>query len=122
VDDVQGKIYWAGGWNSLDAGLLGRANLDGSDVETLYTGESLHFEDYPIDVEVDPLGGMMYWTGDMNWIARAPLDGGVAPEILLTTNGISGLALDVAIPEPGGIAIAAGPFVAVSLLSRRRRR
>jgi hypothetical protein len=122
VDNVHGKIYWAGGWNSLDAGLLGRANLDGSDVQTLYTGESLHFEDYPIQVAVDPLGGMVYWTGDMVWIARAPLDGGVEPQILLTTIGISGFALDVAVPEPGVIAIAAGPFAAVGLLSRRRRR
>jgi len=118
IDNIRGKLYWAGGWNELNAGLLQRANLDGSNVETLYTGQDLHFEDYPIDIEIDPIAGMIYWVGNMSWIARAPLDGGVAPQIIFSGMQIETMALDLQVPEPASLILFAG----AALLACRRSR
>ncbi|HEV8605235.1 MAG TPA: hypothetical protein VGQ99_07715 [Tepidisphaeraceae bacterium] len=117
IDLLHSKIYWAGGWNQLDAGLLQRSNLDGSNIETLYTGQELHFEDYPIDLEIDPLNNMIYWTGNMSWIARAPLDGSTPPQILLTAAPIESLALELSVPEPTTLTL----LLPIALLLLRRR-
>jgi hypothetical protein len=102
-DNVHGKLYWAGGWNNLNAGVLQRSNLDGSNVQTLYTGDELHFEDYTIDIEVDPIGGMIYWTGNSSWLARAPLDGGVEPQIIIPQGSFQSMELVLTIPEPASL-------------------
>ncbi|MHC4088344.1 MAG: hypothetical protein ACYSWZ_18870 [Planctomycetota bacterium] len=63
--DVKGnKMYWA---HSGD-GIIQRANLDGSHVETLVSGLS---SPYGIDLNVK--SGMMYWT-DVSKIQRASME------------------------------------------------
>jgi hypothetical protein len=121
IDNIRGKLYWAGGWNQFDSGLMQRSNLDGSGVETIYTGEDLHFEDYPIDIEIDPVAGMIYWTGNMSWIARAPLDGGVPPQIIHMRDGasIETMALEITVPEPSAFLLLLLPM---EMLRRRRVR
>src|SRR4051812_13033491 len=87
IDNAHGKIYWAGGWNNNPSGLLERADLDGGNMETLYTAEVLRFEDYPVYMDIDTKGGWLYWTQNMYSIMRAPLDGSAPPQVLYSEDG-----------------------------------
>ncbi|MEU1402870.1 3-hydroxyacyl-CoA dehydrogenase [Streptomyces sp. NPDC005728] len=108
VDPVGGHLYWsqkgpsdAGLGKILRAGIdlpAGQSAAERGDIEVLFEGLP-----EPIDLELDPLQQMLYWTdrGDPprgNTVNRAPLhppDGPRTPEILLThlMEGI-GLTLD----------------------------
>lgn len=86
------KVYWT------DVGRLLRANVDGTQVETLLKVRL----DRPLAIAVDSAAGKVYWSDDEEpstsaAIRRANLDGS-AVEDLITTNIIAptGLALDVA--------------------------
>jgi hypothetical protein len=94
LDIDGGKMYWSqkGSGNN---GRIFRANLDGSQIETLFD----HLPE-PIDIDLDLGHRMMYWTdrGDPpmgNTVSRASMDSG-KPEILVRglKEGI-GIALDV---------------------------
>lgn len=75
LDEVNGKIYWAGAWSGGDTGIVQRANLDGTVVETL-VGSGLYMDDYPVDLVLDLPHGKMYWMNMANRaIQRANLDG-----------------------------------------------
>ena len=82
------KIYWT------TAGKIQRANLDGSNIETLLTTGL----EYPEGIALDVAGDKMYWTDSgTRSIQRANLDGSNI-ETLLTT-GLEdprGIALDMA--------------------------
>ena len=67
LDVDGGQMYWT----ELDSERIRRANLDGSDVETLVSGAD---NAYGLALDVD--GGQMYWTeADLGRIRRANLDG-----------------------------------------------
>jgi hypothetical protein len=119
LDPVNRKLYF-GGYADGSGGVIRRANLDGTDVQSVIA--TLPLGQHPFDLALDPLGGKMYWTADdpgRGAILRADLDGGNI-EDLVTGIPPGVLALDVALPEP----TAAGLLIAgaSAALSRRRRR
>lgn len=65
VDEGGGQIYWT------DAGMgrIQRANLDGTNVETLLT-----FLENPVDLAVDADGDQIYWVEGELWNICAPLE------------------------------------------------
>ncbi len=103
VDEVNGKVYYADGFN------ISRANLDGSDAETLIVVGAT-----PGDVEVDPAGGKIYFstvfTNPNSKIFSANLDGSDVTEVqsnallavtnplepTITTNDIFNISIDAA--------------------------
>lgn len=96
LDVDGGKMYWSqkGSGNN---GRIFRANLDGSQIETLFDNLP-----EPIDIDLDLGHRMMYWTdrGDPpagNTVSRAPMDTGKGKREILVRGlkeGI-GIALDV---------------------------
>ena len=124
LDPMAGKLYFGGyaegaGGGGTGAGVIRRANLDGTDIQTLVA--DLPLDPQPFDLALDPLGGRMYWSADVlgrGAVQRASLDGGGIED--LVTGGFSPgvLALSVPVPEP----TAALGVVASALALRRRRR
>ena len=96
LDVDGGKMYWSqkGSGNN---GRIFRANLDGSQIETLFDNLP-----EPIDIDLDLGRRMMYWTdrGEPpagNTVSRAPMDTGKGKQEILVRGlkeGI-GIALDV---------------------------
>ena len=86
----EGSIYWT----DLDKGIF-RSDLDGSNVEHLVKPELR----YPGNIELDVLGGKMYWTdrggGDIYW---SDLDG----SNLAILVDVWGTAIDLALDIAGG--------------------
>ena len=87
-------------WTSADAGIIYRANLDGSNVETLITRSDEEFFFLALDVA----RGQIYWTawiddpdlGEANIIYRANLDGSNVETLITSSEPVGGLTLDVA--------------------------
>ena len=106
LDSARGKIYWT--VRELNSGTykIQRANLDGSNIETLLTGLDYRPRDLALDVD----RGKIYWTEidvfDRTWrseIQRANLDGSNI-ETLLTTelSGYDVLILSIVLDLTGG--------------------
>ena len=74
LDVAGGQIYWTA-WTAIDPegfaeeGIICRANLDGSNVETLISEHSI-----PGFLALDAAGGQIYWTATEG-VYRANLDG-----------------------------------------------
>jgi len=120
LDLLHGKVYWAGGWDQLDVGLIQRANLDGTQVQTLLEGPALDFRDNGVELALDVEGGKMYWTNNgRGMIQRANLDGTDVEVIMSGNLPRGGLALDVPriVPEPSGTILVL--LCIVGLLCRR---
>ncbi|MCY3665403.1 MAG: DUF5050 domain-containing protein [Gemmatimonadetes bacterium] len=84
------QMYWTG----TNAGIIYRASLDGTNVETLITGL-----DDPLVLALDAAGGQMYWTSfEGGSIHRASLDGSNVETLItgLDASAPEALALDVA--------------------------
>lgn len=88
VDRFAGKMYWTD-WTDAT---LKRADLDGSNVETLLSGLS-----GPYGIALDAGSGKMYWTEfSAGKIRRANLDGSGAEDLVTTgLNHVNGIALDL---------------------------
>ena len=101
VDIAGGKMYWTdrdsrdtsdpAGKNSIQ-----RANLDGTNVETLILGGN-SIKEY---IVLDIFGGKMYWTDwsqfDVGKIQRANLDGSNVEDLVTGLGtGLRGIALDI---------------------------
>jgi len=88
VDGTYGKMYWAN-WimNSVS-----RANLDGTDVETLVPDIA-----HPLGLALDVPHGKMYWVDwEINKVQRANLDGSNLEDLIDTgLDNPFGLALDL---------------------------
>lgn len=80
-----GKVYWV----AEAVGTIQRANLDGTNVETLPVGGGSFF-----DVQVDDAAGVLYWT-DGTEIWRGNLDGTSGAPIIGDTDQPYYLALDM---------------------------
>ena len=63
------KLYWTE-QNSESAGRVQRANLDGSNVQTLSSLRSV-----PLGITVDAMNRKLYWTSSRGTIQRTNLDG-----------------------------------------------
>ncbi len=136
LDLTARKIYWAGGWDTEGAGVIQRANLDGSDVQTLVDGVTLDIADNGIGLCLDIPAGKMYWNNSRaGMIQRANLDGTDVEPVITGIYPRAGLALDLGdrplpewamhidavtlLPEPGtGLIIM---LVAGGASLRRRR-
>jgi sugar lactone lactonase YvrE len=83
LDLGAGKIYWG----DFDGGAIFRANLDGSERETLLTGNNR-----TRGVAVDPRGGMLYWINrDDKMVHRCPLTAFAAGTIALSDPAVQTL-------------------------------
>jgi sugar lactone lactonase YvrE len=90
VDPAEGKMYWT----DQTAGRIQRANLDGSTVETLFSG----FAGGALKgIEIDAAAGKMYWTNSVaQKIQRANLDGSGVQDLVTLQTGLWDVALDPA--------------------------
>ena len=107
LDVAGGKMYWTdsgtGGPDAQEDDKIQRANLDGSNVETLLTYEN--FLRVPRGIALDVAGGKMYWTDIVrDRIRRANLDG-TEPEDLVLTRTIAGQSLGGPATTPRDIAL-----------------
>ena len=107
LDVAAGKMYWTdsgtGGPNGLQDDKIQRANLDGSNVETLLTYDN--FLRVPRGIALDVAGGKMYWTDIVrDRIRRANLDG-TEPEDILNTRTFGGQSLGGPATAPRDIAL-----------------
>ena len=91
------QVYWLNGQGNA----LKRANLDGSDVQTVLSGSALGAN--PARIAVDPIGGKLYWTGgdvpNDQFVKRCNLDGSIVEtpySITPTWDLITNLAVDAA--------------------------
>ncbi|HQU72033.1 MAG: DUF5050 domain-containing protein [Calditrichaeota bacterium] len=81
-----GKVYWT----STTGGHVARANLDGSEVETLITGQGL-----PSGIALDYAEGKIYWVERLrNRIQRSNMDGSSIEAIVSGLESPYGLAID----------------------------
>jgi len=87
---AQEKIYWA---DPDDHGIF-RADLDGSDVETVVSGNNCFS---PIGLSLDAQRGELYWTGGVDCgesgILRATLDGSAVQQLPLEMTDPTGIAV-----------------------------
>ncbi len=93
LDAAGGKIYWTN-TNGLDT--IGRANLDGSNLQTLIPDSAPGFSFR--ELQLDVAGGKMYWTSNdfTRSFQRANLDG-TGQELLISGVGLA-LGFDLDIP------------------------
>ncbi|WP_052028791.1 DUF4347 domain-containing protein [Rhodopirellula baltica] len=94
VDLVGGKIYWvedgAGSHNEVK-----RADLDGSNVETLATITAFLNLTIPDDIELDLVNGHVYWSDELTLeINRMDLDGSNRVTVISSDKGVRGIAID----------------------------
>lgn len=87
ADQVTGKLYWT----DVDAGVIRRANFDGSNIEDLISSGLT----FPNALALDSSSNILYW-GDqsLRQIGSATLDGGGAGQLLATPNFSKGIAVD----------------------------
>ena len=107
LDVAGGKMYWTdsgtGGPNGLEDDKIQRANLDGSNVETLLTFQNQLR--VPRGIALDVAAGKMYWTDIVrDRIRRANLDGTEAEDLILTRT-IAGQSLAGSATTPRDIAL-----------------
>ena len=107
LDVAGGKMYWTdsgtGGPNGLENDKIQRANLDGSNVETLLTFQNQLR--VPRGIALDVAGGKMYWTDIFtDRIRRANLDGS-GIELVINTRTIGGQSLPNPATTPRDIAL-----------------
>ena len=90
-DTILSHIYWIAGVASNNY-YIQRANLDGSNIETLATGLN-----NVSGIALDADGGKIYWTDWKSWrrIRRANLDGSNIETLIITGHNPLGIALDV---------------------------
>ncbi|CAL1125490.1 unnamed protein product [Cladocopium goreaui] len=94
LDVSDSKMYYT----SYNEDISRRADLDGANVEDLYTGLVS-----PMDVALDIPAGMMYWVdfdaGNNGAVLRAPMDGN-GPTELLFEGANNPLGITIHVPEP----------------------
>jgi hypothetical protein len=105
VDVQGGHVYWTGmGVPSVNDGFVMRANLDGTNVQTLVPAGGTYT---PKQMKLDLAGGKMYWSDREGMrVMRANLDGSQIEALVTTGQGDTdrmneanwcvGLALDLA--------------------------
>ena len=90
---ADGKIYWTERqiWSEY-GGIIHRANLNGTNLETFVTslGE-------PIGLAVDTVGGKVYWTNSYGGIQRMDINGGEIENVVYGIAAPGDLALGAAV-------------------------
>lgn len=91
IDETAGVMYWTDLGNGPGGDDIQRANVDGTEIETLASG--LHDVS---GIALDPTQGYMYWAdGASHYIRRAQMDGTNVRDIFLGPSAF-GIALDTA--------------------------
>ena len=93
VDPVNGKLYWSTSITAIEGEIL-RANLDGTNVETVVTGASK-----PSRIALHVAAGKIYWTDFvLDVVRRADLDGSNIEDLYVVGANLNpgGIALDLA--------------------------
>ena len=90
VHTMAGKIYWTE-QTGRNVGKVKSANLDGSNVKTLATLQSV-----PTDIAVDAAGKKLYWANSRGRIQQANLNGKQIRTLIRNLNSPGNIALDVA--------------------------
>jgi sugar lactone lactonase YvrE len=91
-DTINDKIYWSTSITAA-AGEILRAELDGSNVDTIVTGV-----DKPARIALDIPGGKVYWTDyTIDVVRRANLDGSSVQDLYVVGENLNpdGIALDL---------------------------
>ena len=86
------RVYWTE-FSGSPSGLIQRANLDGTNIESVVTGAS-----FPFRIALDVAGDKIYWTEanqNPNKIRRANLSDGSDIEDLVIGGNPVGIALEV---------------------------
>jgi hypothetical protein len=124
LDERSGKIYWLAVYDAHENGVIQRANLDGSELETLVDHNDGLNPDYaPVFLALDVAGGKMYWSsvGQVG-IRRANLDGSNI-ELVVLDVGYQSIALLVdPIPEPPPSVLAVLAAFALTVAHKQRFR
>jgi low density lipoprotein receptor-related protein 5/6 len=113
LDLARGKMYWS---EERGTNLIRRADLNGSNLETLVTTD----QNNPGTVAIDSAAGQMYWANivDGGNIWRANLDGTNVTTVLSGLSYPTFFSLDI--PEPAAISLLACGAVALCRRSRTR--
>ena len=108
LDGAHGKLYWLELENTEQKkcerhDVIRRANLDGSNAETLVERPAAGFEG---GLAVDSAGGKLYWTeAQARDISAAELDGSDVHTLFSTGEDVpEGLAVETADPHPANVA------------------
>ena len=90
LDVTAGKMYWV---EERETGSIQRANLDGTNMEELVSGDGLSDTN---DIALDVEAGKIYWIEDGGKaIRRANLDGSNVEDVVTSTmGGLKCIALD----------------------------
>jgi DNA-binding beta-propeller fold protein YncE len=90
LDIAGGKMYWADATDYGHTGMISRANLDGTNVQTVISYS------WPDDLALDLAHGKLYWS-DFNSgrIMRSNLDGSAIQTVIASADTTYGFALDV---------------------------
>lgn len=88
VDTINNKIYWTE-QTGKNKGKIGRANLDGSNVQTLATLNSV-----PNSIAVDTRRSMLYWTNSRGRIQRSNLNGKKIINLVQNLNSPENIVVD----------------------------
>jgi hypothetical protein len=124
LDESSGKVYWLAVFDAHENGVIQRANLDGSGVETLVDyNDGLNPDYAPVFLALDVAGGKMYWSsvGQVG-IRRANLDGSNI-ELVVPDVGYQSIAVLVdPVPEtPTSLLVIASAF-SLSVVRKHRLR
>jgi DNA-binding beta-propeller fold protein YncE len=93
LDRLQGKLYWS----DFNGDRLRRANLDGTNIESLLIPVSR-----PIDIGVEPCGQRIFWNEPDGSAHRAKYDALQSQTIM--PSGVGEFAIENLVDEPGGLA------------------
>ena len=93
---ADGKIYWTERRNSsIVGGIIYRANLNGTNLETLATPQGT-----PTGVAVDTVNGKVYWANSHGGIQRMDINGGEIENVVYGITAPGGLALGAVSMQP----------------------
>jgi hypothetical protein len=94
VDEIAGKLYWT----DRTTNKISRSDIDGSNVEDLYTFAS----DRPFTLALDVAAGDLYFSSpDSKTINRAKMDGSAAPVVIYDSSDASAAPDDGNSGNPG---------------------
>ncbi len=93
---ADGKIYWTERQNSsIVGGIIYRANLNGTNLETLATPQGT-----PTGVAVDTVNGKVYWANSHGGIQRMDINGGEIENVVYGITAPGGFALGAVSTQP----------------------
>lgn len=103
IDNINRKIYWTDSNNQN----IRRSDLDGYNIELVYSATGALSQDSPANLDLDIAGGYIYWTdvsSNSPRIRRAPFNF-ASPTSLPVNNATVETIINSNIDQPNGIAL-----------------